>query len=170
MFYSQGVTHQDEWVAEQIKNKRDGTFLDVGCNHYKEINNTYYFESELNWRGIGIDADCRWKQEWEQNRKSPFICADAVNLDYAALLKEHNMPEIIDYLSIDLEPPVLTLQALKKIFETNYSFNVVTFETDWYREKSTQEESRNLFKERDYIFVCERNCQDDFYIHKRLLS
>jgi len=169
MFYSQEFTQQDVWVSEQLKNKRDGTFLDIGCHHYKDINNTYYFESELNWRGIGIDRDGTWKEEWEKNRKSPFICADAVTMDYNSLLKEYNMPDIIDYLSMDLEPPTLTLQALRKLFETNYSFNVITYETDWYREKSTQEESRRLFKERDYILICERNSQDDFYVHKRLL-
>lgn len=173
MYYSQDYMGQDKWVDEQLKHKRDGTFLDVGCHHYKNINNTYYFESELNWRGIGIEINSAYANEWKQYRKSPFICHDATTIDYDKLLKEHNMPEIIDYLSLDLEPPKTTLLALKKILETNYSFNCVTFETDYYREKDTRDESREMLKERGFIWMCElsnpHGPQDDYYIHKRLL-
>jgi len=31
-------------------------FLDVGANHYRNENNTYFLESELGWSGIAIDA------------------------------------------------------------------------------------------------------------------
>lgn len=173
MFYSQ--IGQDRWVNEQLKGKRDGTFLDVGCSHFKENgNNTFFFESELNWRGIAIDLDCSNEEGWRENRKqSKFVCTDATTLDYGKLLKENNMPQVIDYLSLDLEPPMLTLVALKKILETEYSFNCVTFETDFYREHRTRDESRRLFHENGYIWQCEVNPglpQDDFYIHKRLLS
>jgi len=166
MYYSQEWTAQDKFVNETFKSKRDGTFLDIGCHHYKDISNTYFLEKELGWTGIGIDKNCAFEQEWIENRPgSIFICADAVNLDYGKILEEHNMPKVIDYLSLDLEPPVLTFQALKKLFETHYIFNVVTFETDYYREKTTRDESRDLFKQRGYTFIKDLNNQDDFYIH-----
>jgi hypothetical protein len=167
MYYSQ--IGQDEFVCTFLKNKKNGSFLDIGCRDYKIISNTYHLESELNWNGIGIDINCSYQKNWVKYRKSIFICADALNLNYKKVLEENNMPKIIDYLSIDLEPPVLALQALKKIFETDYSFNVVTFETDYYRQRNTRDKSRDLLKKAGFIWVREVKAQDDFYIHSRLL-
>jgi hypothetical protein len=166
MYYSQEWTAQDQFVAETLEFKKDGTFLDIGCHHYKNISNTYYLENELNWRGIGIDIECHFEQGWIENRpNSKFVCGDAVTMDYDVLLKQNNMPLIIDYLSVDIEPPLLTFAALKKLFETDYVFGVVTFETDFYREQSTRDESRELFKQKGYVFIKELNSQDDYYIH-----
>jgi hypothetical protein len=166
MYYSQEWTAQDQFVAETLEFKKDGTFLDIGCHHYKNISNTYYLENELNWRGIGIDIECHFEQGWIENRpNSKFVCGDAVTMDYDALLKQNNMPLVIDYLSVDIEPPLLTFAALKKLFETDYVFGVVTFETDFYREQSTRDESRELFKQKGYVFIKELNSQDDYYIH-----
>jgi hypothetical protein len=166
MYYSQEWTAQDQFVAETLEFKKDGTFLDIGCHHYKNISNTYYLENELNWRGIGIDIECHFEQGWIENRSnSKFVCGDAVTMDYDVLLKQNNMPLVIDYLSVDIEPPLLTFAALKKLFETDYVFGVVTFETDFYREQSTRDESRELFKQKGYVFIKELNSQDDYYIH-----
>ena len=37
MYYSQEWTAQDKFVAETLEFKKDGTFLDVGFHHYKNI-------------------------------------------------------------------------------------------------------------------------------------
>lgn len=162
-YYSQDWVAQDKFVAETLKNKSHGTFLDVGCHHYKVISNTYFFEKELNWKGIGIDLDCSFQADWKIHRtNSLFICADATTLDYNKVLKNSNMPKIIDYLSIDLEPPQLSFKALEKILDTDYLFRVVTFETDAYRQTETRDISRELFKSKGYTFVEERAAQDDF--------
>jgi hypothetical protein len=50
MYYSQEWTAQDKFVAETLEFKKDGTFLDIGCHHYKNISNTYYLENELHVR------------------------------------------------------------------------------------------------------------------------
>lgn len=171
MYYSQEWTAQDKFVVETLKSKTDGTFLDIGCHHYQEISNTYFLEKELNWRGIGIDNDHNYKQEWDIHRKnSVFICQNALTIDYDILLKQYNMPNVIDYLTIDLEPPQLAFNALQKVFETDFIFNVVTFETDAYRQLETRDISRELFKSRGYIFIKEVSQQDDFYIHSSLLE
>jgi hypothetical protein len=171
MYYSQEWTAQDQFVAETLEFKKDGTFLDIGCHHYKSISNTYYLENELNWRGIGVDIECHFEQGWIDNRpNSKFVCGDAVTMDYDVLLKQNNMPLVIDYLSVDIEPPLLTFAALKKLFETDYVFGVVTFETDFYREQSTRDESRELFKQKGYVFIKELNSQDDYYIHSTYIK
>jgi hypothetical protein len=169
MYYSQEWTAQDKFVAETLDFKKNGTFLDIGCHDYKNISNTYFLENELNWTGIGIDIKCCFEKGWIDNRpNSKFVCGDATTFDYRALLEQNNMPKIIDYLSVDLEPPVRTFEALKKLFETDYIFRVVTFETDYYREKSTRDESRELFTQRGYVFIKDLNNQDDFYIHSSI--
>jgi len=166
MFYSQEWVAQDKFVCEMLENKQKGVFLDIGCHHYKNISNTYYLEKELGWSGLGIDLNCSFESDWVEHRSnSKFICADATILDYNALLKENNMPPVIDYLSLDLEPPELTLKALEAVLETDYVFRVVTFETDYYRQKYTRDISRQLFMRKGYKFMFDRNSQDDFYVH-----
>jgi hypothetical protein len=49
-------------------------------------------------------------------------------------------------------------------------FGVVTFETDFYREQSTRDESRELFKQKGYVFIKELNSQDDYYIHSTYIK
>lgn len=170
-YYSQSHVGQDKFVCETLNFKRDGTFLDVGCYYHDAINNTYYMEKNLNWRGIAIDVEETYKDGWIKNRKnSVFVCADACKLDYAELLAANNMPKIIDYLSLDLEPPQATLDALFKIFQADYSFNVVTFEVDSYRCQVTQEPSRQLLTSFGFVCVKENVSNvDDFYVHERLL-
>jgi hypothetical protein len=164
MFYSQ--IGQDSWVCEVLNFKQNGTFLDIGCHHYKNISNTYYLETELNWSGIGIDNNSSFGDEWNLHRlNSKFLCLDATNIDYLTVLTEHNMPKIIDYMTLDLEPPELSLIALQKLMECDYTFRTVTFETDWYRVKTTQDISRELMISKGYKLIKEVGSQDDFYIH-----
>jgi len=177
MFYSQ--IGQDEFVytaAQKYMNlEKEGTFLDIGCHHYEHINNTYFLEKTHNWRGVGVDIDNQWEQEWKDRRKnSIFIAGDATKIDYGEILKACNMPKRIDYLSIDLEPPPLTLQALYRLFESDYIFNIVTYETDYYREKdyginTLRLPSQELFKSRGYVLMQEGR-QDDYYIHSSIIG
>jgi len=164
VFYSQ--IQQDEWVCNVLKFKRDGVFLDIGCQHYKNISNTYYLEKELNWSGVGIDIDCLFKEDWDAHRpNSKFICLDATTADYQSIMLENNMPNVIDYLTLDLEPPELSLVALEKLMEADYIYRTVTFETDWYRIKTTRDVSRKLMASKGYQLIKEVNEQDDFYVH-----
>jgi len=177
MFYSQ--IGQDEFVfntaSKYLSTKKDFTFLDIGCQDYEHINNTYYLEKVHNWRGVAIDIDGQWSQNWINNRKnSVFVATDATTADYGKILQDNNMPTVIDYLSLDLEPPPLTLKALHRLLEYNYTFNIVTYETDYYRENeygvdSLRKPSQDLFKSKGYVLVQEGR-QDDFYIHSSLLT
>lgn len=54
MYHSQ--SGQDKFINEVIfKGKRKGTFLDIGANDGISYSNTYFFERELNWRGICVE-------------------------------------------------------------------------------------------------------------------
>ncbi len=43
-------------IRDFFNDRRNGTFLDVGCNDYKNINTTFYLEEKLDWKGIAVDA------------------------------------------------------------------------------------------------------------------
>ena len=48
---------EEEWIIrDYFQDRRDGVFLDVGANHYKDDSNTYLLETSLGWSGIAIDA------------------------------------------------------------------------------------------------------------------
>jgi FkbM family methyltransferase len=49
--------NMEEWLIRDFFNdRRDGVFLDVGANHYRNESNTYFLETALGWSGVAIDA------------------------------------------------------------------------------------------------------------------
>lgn len=42
-------------IRDFFDDRRNGTFLDVGANHYRRDNNTYFLETALGWSGIAIE-------------------------------------------------------------------------------------------------------------------
>jgi hypothetical protein len=161
---------QDLFVLEQTKYKQGGVFIDIGCERPKTISNTYVLETYYNWTGLGVDLIAQQDsngETWEQIRpKTKVLLTDALNIDYVSLFKENNLPEFIDYLSIDLEPPEITLECLMKIPFDKYKFKCITFETDEYREGGDERKniSRAFLHKKGYQLFKSVNKQDDFYI------
>lgn len=161
---------QDRAVIDALGIKYNGTFVDIGCSFPFYHNNTSIFESDFNWTGIAIDIEncVEGDKTWETHRpQTKHIVHDALTLDYFTIFKENNMPQTIDYLSLDLEPPDLTMQCLYKVPFNEYTFNVITFETDEYREggKRREQESRKYLQDLGYNFIRCINRVDDVYVH-----
>jgi hypothetical protein len=173
-FYSQ--IGQDRLVLKYLKNKQNGSFVDIGCGYPKHINNTYLLETEFNWDGISIYLHMYNEEDgliWNDCRKTKLILNDALKLNYSELFKENNLPINIDYLSMDLEPPDLSLECLFKIPFDEYTFNIITFEVDKNREGDIKriEESRNFLMSKGYTLIgsiC--SGQDDIYLHNSLIG
>lgn len=173
-FYSQ--IGQDRLVIKYLNNKKNGSFVDIGCGYPKTINNTYVLETEFGWNGISIDLIDFLEdtgEEWGSLRKTKRVLTDALKVDYKELFRLSNMPKRIDYLSMDLEPPSLTLECLFKIPFDEYSFNIITFEVDKNREGDIDriKESRELLSSNGYTLIgsiC--SGQDDVYIHNSLME
>jgi len=148
--------------------------LDIGCCYPKTINNTYLLEKEFGWDGISIDIHDFVEpngETWADLRKSKQIIEDALKIDYSDLLRKLNAPKEINFLSMDLEPPDLTYECLKKIPFDEYTFNVILFEIDDEREpnfETRKKESRELIQSKGYIFLGNIGGQDDFYINNSL--
>lgn len=164
-FYSQ--IDQDKWVCETLKYKTNGYWVDIGCGEPTYINNTYAFETQLGWKGISIDLDPGAIDRWKKSGRNVdlLIHHDALTLDYEKLFESNSFPNVIDYLSLDLEPPTVTLEALYKLPFDKYKFRCITFETDDYRNFGTKLPSREFLISKGYTLVVSGR-QDDFWIHK----
>jgi hypothetical protein len=174
MNYSSSQIGQDRFVIESLNGKTNGTFLDIGCAGPVRFSNTHILEKFFNWSGIGIDIidvneeNGTWA--FERPNTKHFI-NDALKIDYHKLMQDNNMPSTIDYLSIDLEPPDLTLECLMLIPFDFYKFNVITFETDEYRSGGQEraKKSREYLASKGYKFIKNVNMQDDFYVLNELI-
>lgn len=162
---------QDLFAIECSNHKRQGVFVDIGCAFAKDKSNTYMLEKEYKWSGILIDIDPSYQNELFSFRSSPFICADATNLDYEELFKLHELPHTIDYLSLDIDPPDNTLKVLKRLPFDKYIFKVITFEHDryWFGD-SVMEESRELMAKLGYTLTkkdveCSLGPFEDWYTY-----
>jgi len=80
MYYSQ--FSQDKIINTHfVKNKRDGYFVDVGAHNGVLYSNTYFFEKELNWRGICVEPIQYEYEKLKKARKSININACAYSED-----------------------------------------------------------------------------------------
>ncbi len=144
---------QDLFVLSLLDGKRNGVFLDLGCNAPIEINNTYLLESVFGWSGLSIDIDENYFDLYIF-RNSKTLTADCTKLDWDAVIDLLGTTSI-QYLSLDLEPPAVTLECLRTIPFDRVEFSVITFEHDAYRAGDTvRTPSREIFEENGYIRVC----------------
>ena len=169
---------QDKFVREVLKNKQNGFFIDIGCYRPITISNTFLLEIEDNWKGLGIDIrdfheDDDPLKSWASIRpNTKHIIGNAVSLDYEKLFNENNVPEIVDYLSLDIEPPDATSKVLFRLPLDSFKFRVITFETDEYRDANGAErakKSREYLTSKGYKYITSIRQQDDFYIYPDLV-
>ena len=170
-YYSQ--IGQDRLVLELLNQKRNGVFLDLGCYHPTEISNTMCLETHFGWSGLALDIECSLAEAWKSRKQSKFVCADATTVDWKNVFTENQMPSRMNFLSLDLEPPQLAFDVLKRLPLNEYVFDVIAFEHDDYRGTQTKLPSREYLTSLGYVLVCELNGigvggQDDIWIHGSL--
>lgn len=79
------TTYYSQWKQDQIlnenffKNKKQGFFIDIGAHDGITINNTYYFEKNLDWKGIAIEPIPQIFETLKKNRKCNCILGGAYN-------------------------------------------------------------------------------------------
>ena len=160
-----GQAEQDKFVLTILKNKRNGFFVELGSQHPINNNNTYILENQYDWKGIMVEYDANWLNEYKAHRENSIhIINDAQNIDYKSLFLINNVPNNIDYLQIDLDVDnSSTLNTLIKIDEqllNEYKFATITFEHDIYSSDNnndiwaiTKQKSREIFTNRGYILL-----------------
>jgi predicted O-methyltransferase YrrM len=129
-----GCSHgaQDRWIhklAVEIEGLRNGTFLDIGCGHPINGNNTFELECR-GWRGLLVDINSDMKPLVGAFRASPFVCMDAAAIDWTDVLRQHTLPSVIDYLSFDVDGT--SVPAFLNLPLDRVRFRYLTVEHDFY--------------------------------------
>lgn len=146
-YYSQAA--QDIFVLSCLDGKTNGTYLDLGCRHPIEINNTFLLETKFNWKGVSVDIDEYYIRQ-HKIRDNVSLCLDATKLDFKKIIELLGTNHI-DYLSLDLEPADITDKCLKSIPFKEIEFSLITYEHDEYRfGENYKLESRKLLESYGY--------------------
>ena len=128
---------QDAFVALALDGKIGGTFVDLGAGDPKEFSNTFTLERFFGWSGIL--ADIATKDALIEKRSSANkIFGDALDRKVVEAILElaKKDDDTIDFLSLDLEPPEVTLSCLSGLPLDRVLFRVLTVEHDRYRGNS----------------------------------
>jgi hypothetical protein len=130
---------QDEFVNISLGQPKTGFFVDVGAccydmngkHHENRGSNTFMLE-QMGWNGIAIDMDIAGLK----HRKCKCISAtigDGTNetsLLGELLKKIDSTPQLVDYLSIDIEGQ--DFNAVKSFHDAGYRFKIATIEHNLY--------------------------------------
>tara|TARA_Y100000592_G_scaffold8090_1_gene11376 strand:- start:1695 stop:3896 length:2202 start_codon:yes stop_codon:yes gene_type:complete len=135
---------QDLFVLSVLNGKRNGKYLEIGSGRPYYGNNTWLLESEFGWTGVGIDAWKPYVERYNQKREQKSFYKDACLMDWNTFMKEQfPYDNVIDYLSIDIDPAAQTFDALKVLPLEKFQFRVITFEHDYYQDQKTRDLVRN---------------------------
>lgn len=169
---------QESFVLNILESKRDGFFIEIGAYHSSELSNTYLLEKNFGWNGLAFEIERKRGKEYNANRTSKCLVADATTFNYLKCFKEMNAPSHMDYLQVDIEPARQSLAALKSLPLSEYTFRVITFEHDLYadpKNSAIQEDAFQLLNGFGYVRVA-KNVKnngfsyEDWYINPEYLS
>lgn len=137
-FTSHSQAGQDQWVYDTLGHLRDGFFVDLGCSHPFDINNTWALE-QVGWKGLLIDSDTAAITQCMKLRSATAYATD--------LLSPHDFwswcPPIIDYLSLDIDEG--TFECLLRIPLATLRIRCATIEHDSYRLGNKMRDSIRLY-------------------------
>lgn len=147
---SEAQAAQDLFALEVCTKK---TYIEIGGNHPRRINNTFNLDFNHGWKGFSVELIEKWSGAWSKSdRNNPCYFKDAITFDYLAALKEQGMYTKIGYLSCDIEPPNNTFAALQRVIGQGIEFECITFEHDWYNfpETTFNEQATEFLKKHGY--------------------
>lgn len=153
---SNGEALQDSFVLNINMFKTRGFYLEIGSGPPILGNNTYLLENKYEWFGLSIEYDNDFVNEFLSVRKNPIKKSDALSLNYSKLLNSYGAPKQIDFLQIDIDPPINNLSVLQKLPLDEYRFSVIVFEHDSYRdnfENQVKEKAAKILNEYGYIRI-----------------
>lgn len=154
MYISNSRENQDLFILSVLDKKQNGTYLEIGSARPIRDNNTYLLESQFNWKGISIDSDLNFVEQFNHIRSNKCLHLDATNADYDKIIQSSNLSLHIDFLQLDIDPPDNTFKVLTKIDFAKYSFSVITYEHDLSSGgKEERIESRKIIESHGYTRV-----------------
>ncbi len=81
---SKNSEREEEWlIRDYFQDRRGGTFVDVGANHYQNTSKTYYLETALGWSGLAVEPQREFADGYAKHRLRtrflPFFVSDVSN-------------------------------------------------------------------------------------------
>ena len=171
--------YQDMFILSILDGKRNGTFLEVGGCDPHWGNNTATLEQDFNWKGVSIELNDKYAESYRKARpKTVLYNQDAITTDYRSLLKNHFDDKVIDYLQMDIDPPINTLKCLYEIPFDEYKFRIITYEHDYKTDmtREIKEKSREFLRSKGYMLVVDDVSPDgywdfeDWWVHPDLVD
>ena len=83
-----------------------GYFVDFGAHRPQHGNNTFDLEA-LGWEGLSFELDP--VAHWPAKRNTKCIGGDATAMNLPEMFLAHDVPTLIDYISIDVDDSTLDL-------------------------------------------------------------
>ena len=154
-----GKEQQDEFAYLLLGNK--STFLDVGCYHPLQWNNTFSLE-RLGWTGLMIDIEDKWVNLCNSNRlNQAYLCDITKKENFIGILENHWPEKHFGYISMDADTG--NVKGLSNYLESGYSFDVMTYEHDSYQcGDERKAPSKEILESYGYFLLFEdMTCTDD---------
>lgn len=157
-------SYQDMFVLSMLNGKTHGSYIEIGAGHAFYGNNTVLLEKNFEWTGISFDISEEFVKEHSEQRSHTCLLRDATTINYEKFLPAMDLPEEIDYLQIDCDPPEVSYKALLSIPLDIYKFAVITFEHDNYAntDSNVMEKSRKYLESYGYKLVVNNIAPDDW--------
>jgi hypothetical protein len=175
MIKSNSQAGQDIFAYYINNYNNNGFFLDLGCNEPFAGNNTALLESK-GWSGILIDYNLNLVNMCRNQRRNTVLLADLKNENLSSILDNNQAPNIIDYISMDLDFDI-ALDSIKTFDFTKRKIKCMTFEHDFYSTKSSmKDESRKFLQSVGLTIVCKDvqvfrgSSFEDWYIDSNLVD
>jgi hypothetical protein len=144
---------QDQFALTLVG--KNGYFLDLGAgwDHSGMNSNTVLLE-ENGWNGICVEGHGpSHALRLAKAKRAHVLNVYIPQTQIIDILKEHNAPKTIDYVSVDIDP--MSMIALDNFPFDEYEFKVMTFEHDTYRNGPEQkEQAYALLTEKGYVRLC----------------
>ena len=70
------------FVLSMLDGLHDGTYLEIGSCRPFYGNNTALLETQFNWKGVSLDIDPAFVDQFNQERKNLCIKDDATDIHY----------------------------------------------------------------------------------------
>jgi hypothetical protein len=164
---------QESFVLNQLKEKRNGYYVEIGGYHATKDSNTYLLETEYNWSGVSLEIIQNRADLYNESRRNPCLAVDATTYDLLPYFIKNKWPKQIDYLQVDIEPAQQSLKALLNM-PMNYRYSVITFEHDRYvggDNDKYQAEAYDFLLSHGYKIVAHNVSNfEDWYVDPRVID
>lgn len=127
---------QDQFV-HALCGDEPGTFLDLGSAHPYFGNNSVALEN-LGWKGVAFDNIDHLANEMNRSQRKTICYPIDVTQEqpFLKILEKHCPEKHFTYISLDVDEA--SIACLRMLLDNGYSFDVMTFEHDFYLEGDTR--------------------------------